>query len=277
MLKPRQNVIVSTVEPSGADRQKVWLQDKENMFDKNNANIIVAFVDGAGNVNFTDVTTRKSLYIMCKPQTSYTISKIASSCFRIGSCNNIPTVNNRKLINYNTLDGGANITNVSFNTGENANYLVITYYDSETDTLTEQEIIDTIKISDDSKEEKIHILNDNNIYEEFMKKDDTGWINLPLKAEITVGSIAKKAQYRKIGKTVYIRGDIAGVTEANTIIATLPAGFRPLSNVYAINALSGVRYSRIYVLSNGNLALEWVSDNNYNSSWYAIDCLFTVD
>lgn len=108
-------------------------------------------------------------------------------------------------------------------------------------------------------------------------EEDTDWIDLPLKSGITVGSIVKKAQYRKTGKIVHIRGDVAGITAANTIIATLPAEYRPTTQKYFINALSGTRYSRIYVAPSGTLALEWTSDGAYNSPWYSIDCSFMID
>jgi len=114
-------------------------------------------------------------------------------------------------------------------------------------------------------------------WKKFAIEEDSGWIDLTLNNGITVGSIVKKAQYRKVGKIVYVQGDVAGVTAANTLVAILPSGFRPSAQMYFINALSSVRYSRIYVATNGNIVLEWTSDGNYNSSWYSINCSFVID
>lgn len=114
-------------------------------------------------------------------------------------------------------------------------------------------------------------------WKKFAIEEDSGWIDLQLKSGIIAGSIVKKAQYRKVGKIVYLSGDVAGITTANTIIATLPAKFRPATQTYCITASSGVRYSRIYVATNGNIVLEWTSDGNYNSSWYSINCSFVID
>lgn len=106
---------------------------------------------------------------------------------------------------------------------------------------------------------------------------DTGWLNLPLEAGISVGSIVKKAQYRKIGKIVYLRGDVQGVTGAGTLIGTLPSGYRPSTHHYFFGEASGKRYVRFYIFSNGTINLEWVSDDNYDLTWFAIDTSFLVD
>ena len=106
---------------------------------------------------------------------------------------------------------------------------------------------------------------------------DSGWINLPLEAGISVGSIVGKAQYRKVGKIVYIRGDVRGISGAGTTFAKLPSGYRPSSQHYFLSEASGKRYSRNYISTNGDLVLEWVSDDNYDLAWFAIDTSFLVD
>lgn len=106
---------------------------------------------------------------------------------------------------------------------------------------------------------------------------DTGWLNLPLEAGISVGSTIGKAQYRKVGKIVYIRGDVRGISSGNTIISTLPSNYRPSSIHIFNNVLQGPRYVRMYITAGGDFTLEWTSDGKYESSSYIIATSFLVD
>lgn len=108
-------------------------------------------------------------------------------------------------------------------------------------------------------------------------KDTLGWKDLDLESGISVGSIVKKAQYKKVGNTVYIRGDVTGITKENTTIATLPEGCRPSAQIFSVNAVNGKRYARIWVNSAGKLTLEWTSDDTYNLAWYSINMSYIVD
>lgn len=58
-------------------------------------------------------------------------------------------------------------------------------------------------------------------------KNDSGWVNLSLNSGWTYQYSADIPQYRKINGIVYLRGLVDGTAAAGTIIATLPAGFRP--------------------------------------------------
>lgn len=106
---------------------------------------------------------------------------------------------------------------------------------------------------------------------------DSGWMDLPLEEGISTGSITGVAQYRKIGKTVYLRGDVKGISGANTLIGKLPLGYRPSKQCYFINATSGTKFIRICVTTSGDVKLEWVSDGTYEATWYDISGEFTVD
>lgn len=106
---------------------------------------------------------------------------------------------------------------------------------------------------------------------------DTGWQDLTLKDGISVGSVLKKAQYRKVGKIVYIRGDVSGVAKAGTILSSIPIGYRPSIPVYSINSCAGTRICRVYLNIDGTLVLEWVNDGSYNLTWYNINMVFMVD
>lgn len=55
--------------------------------------------------------------------------------------------------------------------------------------------------------------------------NDSGWITLTL----TAGgwTVAQPVRYRKIGAVVYMDGELVNGTVGATVIATLPAGYRP--------------------------------------------------
>lgn len=57
---------------------------------------------------------------------------------------------------------------------------------------------------------------------------DTGWIDLSISSGWSYQYESDKPQYRKIGNTVYLRGLLNATTSADSVIATLPSGYRPL-------------------------------------------------
>lgn len=69
--------------------------------------------------------------------------------------------------------------------------------------------------------------------------EDTSWFDAQLTSNFKLYTDGSKCQYRKIGKTVYIRGvvspnrTITGNTDAVTIF-TLPDGFRPSRTEYCL-------------------------------------------
>lgn len=119
------------------------LGSNKQLFDKDNANILDLYINQDGNIYAA--TNRKLLYIECKENTNYTVSKIAGQYFRVGSCSvtpahNVATIN--KDVAHET------DTKIVLNSGGGAKYLVVGYYHAENDTRTEQEIIDSIKIEE---------------------------------------------------------------------------------------------------------------------------------
>lgn len=87
-------------------------------------------------------STSKTMIENCLPNTTYTISKIKSTKFRVCTTNKTPQTN-ESIIDYIYNDNGDKIT---ITTSDKAKYMCIYYYDSGTDTLEEQVILDSIKI-----------------------------------------------------------------------------------------------------------------------------------
>ena len=114
----------------------------KNLFCKENANVFNGYID-ANTDKIAGSTTAKSIYIPCKPNTSYMVSKISSSRFRIADILEEPQVGvdiEKKSNNLGT------ITEYPFTTGNNAKYLFVTIYNSTTDTLSLEDILSSLQI-----------------------------------------------------------------------------------------------------------------------------------
>lgn len=119
-----------------------------NLFDKDNANILLnTFLNPSdGKVGFAVNT--KTLYIECKPNTTYTVSKIASKRFGIAFTDIVPNINVPIYNAIESVTGAISLTQISTQTSK---YLCVYYYKSDIDTVTEQEILDSIKIEKGTK------------------------------------------------------------------------------------------------------------------------------
>lgn len=117
----------------------------KNLFDKDNANILNASITMSNDIYTTSPSSNgKSLYISIKPNTAYTISKIESKRFWVGTSSDTPTT-------YSALLNGIfnnSATSITITSPSNANYLVVYYFLNGTDTLTEQQIRDSIMINE---------------------------------------------------------------------------------------------------------------------------------
>lgn len=114
----------------------------KNLFDKNNANILTGFLADGGTFNST--TGYKTLYISCNNSSTYTIQKTSGSFFRVAEFENIPANGDNWITR--TKDDNANVITFTTTTG---NYLAVTYFKSS-DTVTEQEMLNSIQIEENS-------------------------------------------------------------------------------------------------------------------------------
>lgn len=118
----------------------------QNLFDKDNANILNGYTNGTTKT-YQELSTAKSCYISIKPNTTYTISKISSQRFGLATFNT-------EIINGTTatIIGSPESTDTSYTitTGGNDKYLVVFYYLSTADTLSEETIRNSIQIEQGS-------------------------------------------------------------------------------------------------------------------------------
>lgn len=119
----------------------------ENLFDKDDTSKILNAFINATDKKITTSNGTKSLYVPIKPNTEYVISKILSARFLVGTFENyeIGTISSQPIITYNTRTSGTIIS------GANDRYLGVFYYLSSADTLTEEEIRNSIQVEEGSK------------------------------------------------------------------------------------------------------------------------------
>ena len=115
-----------------------------NEFDKDNANTLTAYLD-INNYKISTNSTTKTLYIPCKANTTYTVSKISSKRFGIAFTNDTPAVDSK--IN-NAIENLNGVTSLTQKSTSQSKYLCVYYYKSDVDTLTEQEILNSIKVEE---------------------------------------------------------------------------------------------------------------------------------
>lgn len=119
--------------------------DNINLFDKDNVNIISGYLSANTQKIYKNSTYKdKMLYIKCRPNTTYTISKKQSSRFSTCTADEIITTAEKNISNATANNTSTSITITS---GANDNYLYVFYY---TNGDNEQEILNSIKIEQGS-------------------------------------------------------------------------------------------------------------------------------
>lgn len=111
--------------------------------------------------------------------------------------------------------------------------------------------------------------------------EDSGWKTLPLATGIIAYSDAQTPQYRKIGPVVYLRGAVKGITTLSKIIGTLPEGFRPSkAKAYVQNTSAQDSYphfTRVLAQADGDIEIQYSTNDISATTWFRIDTEFLVD
>lgn len=159
MLKERENVIVSAVEPTGANREKVWIQHSNNIVDKSLAidNRYVWF-----NNNEEAISSNNNYWstgrLQVKPNTTYYFNK-----------------NINYIVYYNNSGTAVRMETdkSSFITGSNEYYVQLSFAKSKVE-YNSNIMISTIENAsyEPYVEPKMYCLNDNNVYEEFIPEGE---------------------------------------------------------------------------------------------------------
>lgn len=111
-----------------------------NLSDKDNTNIKNWYIDTSNKKIASGNSENRILIQEIKPNTTYTISKKLST-FIVATCTNMPTLNSLTT----QAQRNDNATKITIASGSSDKYLVV-QFKTQADTLTEQEILDSIKI-----------------------------------------------------------------------------------------------------------------------------------
>ena len=114
-----------------------------NLFDKDNANVINCSMSSSAIANSSSA---RMIYIPITGGKTYTISKIKSARFRVATTETTPA-SGVTISNYSSSD---NSTLITITTNTSAKYICAYIYISTADTLTPEEIINTIMIEESS-------------------------------------------------------------------------------------------------------------------------------
>ena len=109
----------------------------KNLFDKNNA--LNAYI---GTYSILDNNSAKTVYCQCKPNTTYTVSKTAGERFVVGTTTDSPqagTPVNNQITNNRA-------SSITITTGVNDYYLVAYVWNQNVDTLTAQQMLDSVMV-----------------------------------------------------------------------------------------------------------------------------------
>lgn len=114
----------------------------KNLFDKNNANILVGTI---GSTAISVGGSNKFLYIPCEPNTTYTVQKRNdgdTNRFSVATTSVLPAggVSTSGFVQDN------DASSITITTASDAKYIVVMYYRIQETTLTEQQLLDSIQI-----------------------------------------------------------------------------------------------------------------------------------
>ena len=123
----------------------------KNLFDKDNANVISAYISASRKIS--EMAVDKLIYIPCKPNTTYSLQKMSQETanynrFRIGTTTDMPALR-MTVEDYFNAGDGSTLTNKTITTGANANYLVFYCY-REDPLTTFEDMLSSIQIEEGS-------------------------------------------------------------------------------------------------------------------------------
>lgn len=117
--------------------------NKENLINENAENV-TANIDKIDFHYNTGLANCKSLILTVNKNQEYTVRKKSGKRFAIATFSAKPLEGNIANKYISDENEGENLTELSITTGENDNYLVIFYYDGSIDTITENEMYESI-------------------------------------------------------------------------------------------------------------------------------------
>ena len=151
----------------------------ENLFDKNNVNVLNAFISTQGVI--TTNANNRSVYVSCKPNTTYTITRLKPSSgnnrFAVGYTDEIPAGS----VQCDGFTRDDSKTSITITTDANAKYICAWIWVDDF-TITWQQSIDALQIEEGSKANTYTPygttpieLNKIETYQDYIYKENNKW------------------------------------------------------------------------------------------------------
>lgn len=136
-----QNSTSTEYEPYHNQDYEIDLHGK-NLFDKNNFNMLSANLN---NQQLTSGGAERTLWFKCKPNTTYTFTKLFNSPYTRNSI--AETIEKPALgVSIQNLSKQESVTTVTYTTSATAEYIVWWFYNTSSTNYTLQEMLDSIQI-----------------------------------------------------------------------------------------------------------------------------------
>ncbi len=226
-------VIVSATEPTGANREKLWLQHKNILFQNSDEWQQGTISSESGTIVDSTTRIRTSNFIEVESNTEHIFTINNNNCkFLI-----FEYTSDETFIKSTDWITSAKYKYITSETGHKIK-IIISHTDNSTIETSE---ISTIKLNLSNTQSKIYVLNDNNVYEEFIQKEQIKKVtqNLTLNTTYAKGGTVNYIKSNNIVQA-YMRLDLKAVSTAASYI-NIASGllFKPLTElkIYA-NLLS---------------------------------------
>ena len=131
---------ILTISDGQGNDQSYVINLGKNLFDKDNASTIGAYIAGGTSTIVTD-GANTSIYIPCQPNTTYTISKTADNVFRAGTTSVVPA----NGVAVKNMTDNASGTKITLTSASDARYLVV-FIRNNASSHTAAELMATIQI-----------------------------------------------------------------------------------------------------------------------------------
>ena len=185
-----------TYEVSETDIKNIAKQITENAnsnFNKNDFKVLEGYYIGT-NGNVGQATTNNIIYMPIKSNTSYSIQKVSSNRFRVGTYSNLEVLG--KILNNVIKNLDDSIVSYTLN-NTNDKYLFFQYLGGDTN---EQEILDSIQIEEGSISTKYTDHQESSLTFDIPEREFVGYIDNTYKDELAVIYNVTDGQFHKILK-----------------------------------------------------------------------------
>ena len=120
---------------------------------------------------------------------------------------------------------------------------------------------------------------DNGTFTEWVAiRFDSGWNTLTLASGISAQNSSQyPCRFRKLNNQVFVDGCIKGATKINTVVATLPEGYRPSKSYYFQSASNGGNTDTFRVHTDGRIELLFSTGTVTADSYHFITTNFLND